>query len=234
MLEVLSLLWALTGCTQPSSPPGTALTHKEHGSPLISRRYSSHRCSWTCKYNALQLCSNLGLKPGTLPLPPQLHVLSLAERTNPSGFSSTTSTVVYPHLYGKRRAREPQGDLTSSQLWHQSKPSTCAAAVTAIAVHCIGMQCTSCTFGDSWDEDSAVLVVLTVSVHDPAPAAFTSCSLFESLICNEYLADLPGPALLPEDPLDRARARLLIDQVGQRCSQMFHAGPCRARTFAGS
>lgn len=40
------------------------------------------------------------------------------------------------------------------------------------------------------------------------------CSLYESLVCNEYVNDLPGPSLLPEDAAQRARARLLIDQVG--------------------
>lgn len=39
------------------------------------------------------------------------------------------------------------------------------------------------------------------------------CSLYESLICNEYVNELAGPSLLPEDPVARARARLLIDQV---------------------
>lgn len=31
---------------------------------------------------------------------------------------------------------------------------------------------------------------------------------------NEYVNDLEGPALLPQDPAARARARLMIDQVG--------------------
>lgn len=41
-------------------------------------------------------------------------------------------------------------------------------------------------------------------------------SLYESLVCNEYVNDLPsgGPSLLPEDAAQRARARLIIDQVG--------------------
>lgn len=41
-------------------------------------------------------------------------------------------------------------------------------------------------------------------------------SLYESLIVNEYLNELEGPSLLPEDPAQRARARLIIDQVGRR------------------
>lgn len=42
----------------------------------------------------------------------------------------------------------------------------------------------------------------------PAPP-----SLYESLVVNEYINDLEGPSLLPEDPAQRAHARLLIDQV---------------------
>jgi glutathione S-transferase len=47
-------------------------------------------------------------------------------------------------------------------------------------------------------------------------------SLYESLICNEYLNDLDGPSLLPGDAALRARARLIIDQVGGR-----RVGGCR-------
>jgi glutathione S-transferase len=39
-------------------------------------------------------------------------------------------------------------------------------------------------------------------------------SLYESLVCNEYIADLPGGrSLLPDDAAQRAQARLAIDQV---------------------
>lgn len=58
-------------------------------------------------------------------------------------------------------------------------------------------------------------------------------SLYESLIVNEYLADLPGPALLPADAVERARARLVIDQFGAKFSPafgkvMFAADPAAA------
>lgn len=50
------------------------------------------------------------------------------------------------------------------------------------------------------------------------PSSLPACllhSLYESLICNEFIADLEveGPALLPQDAAQRARARLLIDQA---------------------
>lgn len=45
----------------------------------------------------------------------------------------------------------------------------------------------------------------------PGVSAF--CSLYESLVCNEYVNDLEGPSLLPEDSAQRAQARLTIDQV---------------------
>lgn len=48
------------------------------------------------------------------------------------------------------------------------------------------------------------------------PSSLPACllySLYESLICNEFIADLEGPALLPQDAAQRAQARLLIDQA---------------------
>lgn len=52
------------------------------------------------------------------------------------------------------------------------------------------------------------------------PSGQTS-SLYESLICNEYLNDLEGPSLLPEDAAQRARARLIIDQFGVKFTAGF-------------
>lgn len=46
-------------------------------------------------------------------------------------------------------------------------------------------------------------------------------SLYESLICNEFIADLEGPALLPQDAAQRAQARLLIDQFGAKFGAAF-------------
>eukprot|EP00775_Hariotina_reticulata_P005210 gene5210-5448_t len=43
-----------------------------------------------------------------------------------------------------------------------------------------------------------------------------TASLYESLIVNEFINDLPGPSLLPVDPVARAQARLIIDQVGAK------------------
>lgn len=54
--------------------------------------------------------------------------------------------------------------------------------------------------------------------HVPVPVIVFVCpcmpSLYESLVVNEYVNDLEGPDLLPQDPAARARARLMIDQVG--------------------
>eukprot|EP00878_Enallax_costatus_P016290 GHUV01017087.1.p1 GENE.GHUV01017087.1~~GHUV01017087.1.p1 ORF type:complete len:240 (+),score=82.52 GHUV01017087.1:537-1256(+) len=63
--------------------------------------------------------------------------------------------------------------------------------------------------------------VSVTELADAAPAVHVTCSLYESLVCNEYLADLPGPALLPQDPVERAKARLLIDQYGAKAGTAF-------------
>jgi glutathione S-transferase len=49
------------------------------------------------------------------------------------------------------------------------------------------------------------------------------CSLYESLIVNEFINDLPGPSLLPVDPVARAQARLIIDQVSAACRSAQHS-----------
>ncbi|KAF6255414.1 glutathione S-transferase [Scenedesmus sp. NREL 46B-D3] len=46
-------------------------------------------------------------------------------------------------------------------------------------------------------------------------------SLYESLVCNEFINDLPGPSLLPEDATQRGRARLVIDQFGAKFGSAF-------------
>lgn len=47
-------------------------------------------------------------------------------------------------------------------------------------------------------------------------------SMYESLICNEYVEDaFPGPSLLPPTPAGRAKARLLIDQFGAKVGAAF-------------
>ncbi|WIA20134.1 hypothetical protein OEZ85_005984 [Tetradesmus obliquus] len=46
-------------------------------------------------------------------------------------------------------------------------------------------------------------------------------SMYESLICNEFINDLPGPSLLPADPTQRAHARLIIDQFGAKFGGAF-------------
>lgn len=45
------------------------------------------------------------------------------------------------------------------------------------------------------------------------PSSSPPASLYESLVVNEYISDLEGPSLLPEDPAQRAHGRLIIDQV---------------------
>lgn len=42
-------------------------------------------------------------------------------------------------------------------------------------------------------------------------------SLYESLVCNEYVQEgFQGPGLLPDNPVARSKVRLLIDQFGQK------------------
>jgi len=50
----------------------------------------------------------------------------------------------------------------------------------------------------------------------------STTSMYESLICNEYLEDLiPEPALLPTSAIGKAKVRLLIDQFGVKVGGAF-------------
>lgn len=48
-------------------------------------------------------------------------------------------------------------------------------------------------------------------------------SVYESLICNEYLEERhPVPALLPSDPVARAHARIVIDRFNSKYVPIFY------------
>ena len=48
--------------------------------------------------------------------------------------------------------------------------------------------------------------------------------VYESLICNEYLEDAyPNtPSLLPKNPVERARARIIMDRFNSRFTPHFY------------
>jgi len=49
-------------------------------------------------------------------------------------------------------------------------------------------------------------------------------TVYESLICNEYLEDAypQAPPLLPAHPADRARARIIMDRWNSRFTPQFY------------
>ena len=59
---------------------------------------------------------------------------------------------------------------------------------------------------------------------EASPMATGEQSVYESLICNEYLEDaFPDTApLLPADPADRAHARIVMDRFNSRCMPQFY------------
>lgn len=80
-----------------------------------------------------------------------------------------------------------------------------------------------------------------LSVHTALCVCFLPClnicSLYESLICNEYLEDL-APGHLPSSPAAAAAVRLLIDQFGAKVGPafgkvMFGGGEGEAAAAAG-
>ncbi|KAI0033188.1 glutathione S-transferase C-terminal-like protein [Vararia minispora EC-137] len=58
----------------------------------------------------------------------------------------------------------------------------------------------------------------TAPLEDPSPA---SAKLVESLVLLEFVADL-FPALLPADPVSRARARLVMDAIASKLTPVLH------------
>lgn len=60
-----------------------------------------------------------------------------------------------------------------------------------------------------------------VLTHKDASGAVRS--VYESLICNEYLEERhPVPALLPSDPVARAHARIVIDRFNSKYVPVFY------------
>ena len=59
---------------------------------------------------------------------------------------------------------------------------------------------------------------------DRDAAAGEERTVYESLICNEYLEDAyhDAPPLLPAHPADRARARIIMDRWNSRFTPHFY------------